>query len=132
MVLVVICGALMALLMGSTYPGKSAANFVWACDGLTSSDVTANRAKEYLRNGRIPTSDTYSYPEADMRIEGECAQELQHVANGTLLGKKRADWWGEFWSGAGWFALLSAVVYVIGMAIGWVWRGFSPKKPDSP
>lgn len=130
-VLFVIVGTLMALLFGTEYPDRTDSNFVWACDGLTQREVSSDRAKEYLRTGIIPAADTYSYPSQYQRIAGECARELQHVANGTLLSSKRAEWRGQVTEAFGWFAFAAGLVYLLGMAIGWVWRGFFPKKPEA-
>lgn len=130
-VLAGLCALGIGALYASSYPDTSAGSVVWACDGLVERDVTPHRAREYLRVGLVPESDRFSYPQGDLRIEGDCANELQHVANGTLLESKRAEWWGEARKGAGWFLATASIVYLMGMALGWVWRGFFPKKPVS-
>jgi hypothetical protein len=127
--------SLLALIgvMASVKPKRSDTGtyYVDAC-GLSVSrwDVSPAGALFYLKNGTIPAEDMgYAADGRDGSITPKCREQLAQIANGT---RYRALLWN--WvkvAGESFCYLLGSawMVYLLGTAIGWVWRGFFPRKP---
>lgn len=99
---------------------------VYTC-GLLESDVTQARAKQYVKNG-IPVDETYLSGVDPMPGHAECFADLQRVADGTMYSHRVREHWGEASELLPWLLGFLALVYAAGWALGWVWRGFFPKK----
>lgn len=57
-----------------------------------------------------------------------CYESLDKVASGREHREDMADWREDFENGAMGILAFLAVIYALGAALGWTWRGFFPKK----
>lgn len=127
---VVLCwlvGACVGLVAFSQYPDKARDDDVWSCS-LRDTSVSAERARQLLAIGHIPLAENYEFPEGNLPISGECADDLQAVANGRMRTKRIAAWRADTFQAAWYAAIALAIVFAVGRALGWVWRGFRPAR----
>jgi hypothetical protein len=120
--------------MVSAFPDRSdtGAYTVYACDlSIDAWDVTPAAAAFYLRNGTIPAA-ARGYagdPPRDGSIDPECRKQLTQIAAGTRYRHLLWGWLVTCLETVGWLAGGAYVVYLLGSVLGWVWRGFFPRKP---
>ncbi|WP_457097887.1 hypothetical protein [Lysobacter sp. P5_B9] len=70
----------------------------------------------------------HDYREHDFAQEPRCYESLREIAIGEAAAAAEQRWREAFRIGALTLAILFAFIYAIGFGIGWVWRGFFPKK----
>lgn len=70
---------------------------------------------------------TKSYAQSEYSST-RCEDSLAKIASGNALSEERGRWWDTVQTGAFSIAAFLGVIYALGLAIGWVWRGFFPKK----
>lgn len=99
---------------------------VYGCS-LNDNHVTPARAREYLKSGVIPQADTYLYDYANPLNDRDCAEAMEGVLTGALFTARHDAWRDGIWAGVAAFTGFWAVVYALGAALGWVWRGFFPR-----
>ena len=72
-----------------------------------------------------------NFRENPWNVEPKCLRELEQVASGRESRKKHDVWRSDLKGGAIALTIFFAVIYCLGWALGWVWRGFFPKKAES-
>jgi hypothetical protein len=60
----------------------------------------------------------------------ECKKSLAEIASGKSHQKSMNSWYGDLKVGAVTVSVFLAMVYALGWAAGWIWRGFFPKKSN--
>ncbi|MGN6223674.1 MAG: hypothetical protein ACTHN1_08520 [Pseudoxanthomonas sp.] len=60
--------------------------------------------------------------------EPTCMFALREIADGTKYRQAMRSWRDSVQSGIIAFVILFGAIYLFGLGIGWVWRGFFPKK----
>ncbi len=120
---------LAAILWYGTYPSQRSDGLetVYDCS-LSENELSKQDAQRFLQAGRIPAAMTYNYPEHDEVVAGDCADALEAVANGTAHDLRVGAWWSQGFEGALGIAAFLVFLYALGACLGWVWRGFRPKK----
>ncbi len=130
--LVIVVGtcAVFAAVTVAQRPSPDDSHFIIKCR-LVDSYVTPERAKKYLSEQRIPEEDFQSWAHDNTAEDWkECSTELKEVASGAEYREAQARWKESTqWAIAG-IAIFFAVLYALGAALGWVWRGFFPRKPQ--
>lgn len=123
-------GALALLVAAFTsYPRASpdGSYAVYTC-ALTESRVSPRDARVFLADGKIPGNRLYSWASADF-LADSCRDDLTAIRDGKkhindVLG------WAKVCGivATAYFAFLFCAG-LLGRALGWVWRGFFPRKP---
>lgn len=122
----VACGLLFIVLHRGSYPTPTPPDgtvSVYAC-ALMDTKVDRARAEKYLQDKSIPSEDRYSTDAPD----ADCTVALMDVALGNSRGKLVSVWFKELWADFGVLGISLGGLYALGMALGWIWRGFFPKK----
>lgn len=58
----------------------------------------------------------------------QCAKDLRKISSGDAYREDRSRWWSTLNEGARVVLAFLFIVYGLGWAIGWIWRGFFPKR----
>lgn len=95
--------------------GAQAKRWAFSC-ALRDQNVSPQEAKNLL----MFEHDAASGP--------DCTDSLKSIASGKAYRDDIARWTGSFKAGALVIGVFLAVVYALGWALGWIWRGFFPKK----
>lgn len=114
-VAVIVCLPPLAIWL-SDRPRENQAFFVMGC---VTSYYTPKEAEIALRD--------HSY-EQESYSSFQCGTELTDIAQGTAHSEAVARWWDAFRIGGAFLAAGLAILYTLGAALGWVWRGFRPNK----
>ncbi|HEX4852753.1 hypothetical protein [Arenimonas sp.] len=128
---VVLCGivavpALIAFI--ALFPREQEIWGVYGCS-LQDTAMTKARAIDYQKNG-IPEADFYPWALEDGSVDRfqDCTAEIRAIADGSILDKKVSQHWRD----ASWVGLVLAALlvtlYALGWSVGWIWRGFFPKR----
>ena len=96
--------------------------YLYSC--ASPSHVTQAKAVQALASG--------NYREESWNEEPECLKALQRVASGAEGEERQRQWLRDLRNGAIALTIFFALVYALGWGLGWVWRGFFPKKPEAP
>lgn len=99
---------------------------------LISWRIAPERAKEWLRAGAIPVSERRSYQTSDPLEDSVCRSEIEAIASGERYRQDSDRWLNYLRFKVIAFAVFWTIVYVVGRSLGWVWRGFFPKRQSAP
>ena len=115
----IVIGLPAAIWVGNT-PETNGSYYIAGC--RDSGPYTADDAKNTL--GRT------QYEQAEYSIYN-CQDELTKIATGAKEAERWNDWRKDFRNGAIGIACFLSALYALGWALGWVWRGFFPKKSSA-
>lgn len=93
-------------------------DFYTSCD--TPSYATAEEASRLLTNGK--------WREWTSSTEPTCMLTLQKIADGTTYRQSMKAWRDGWRVGLISFVIFFGAIYLLGLGVGWIWRGFFPKK----
>lgn len=95
-------------------PSSDGNSYAYGCYESNISYVTIKDADVYLR-----TTPGLAF---------ECKKSLAEIASGEVQARNVEQWWKNFKFGVVGIGAFLAVVYALGWAMGWIWRGFFPKR----
>lgn len=115
------------------WPKDGAEMYVFGCDGVVM--LRPEAAKTYLAalttgqglEKALPYPWTVENARQDIGNQ-KCITDLRAVIDGTTLSEARKGFLQELPLGIGLVLGVLAIVYFAGWVIGWVWRGFFPKR----
>lgn len=115
-----------------SYPARPADGEypVYDCN-LDSIYVAPRDAAFILGYGAIPKDRLASWA-PDNAITSDCRAKLRSIANGSMHWQLVKEWLHNCTVGAALYIALMLLLGLLGRAAGWVWRGFFPKRPQSP
>lgn len=90
--------------------------------------VSKEDAGTYLKQGFVHNTD---YPDVDEnahKLAPKCRADLEEYVSGKSLQTARSSWIKEWPLLVGFYLAILLLTYGIGWVIGWVWRGFRPRK----
>lgn len=104
-----------------------ACEFAAAPESMEQLRQTDLRYKELLASGKPADRLVAKYmPQAD----ADCAERMSKILDGRAFAESSANWWQDFRNGLLALSVFLGSIYAIGFGLGWVWRGFRPKKPQ--
>lgn len=127
--LVLVCGVPLLGIWTVIYSDIDDTHYAYYCD-LENDYLTADRARRYVRDREIPASDLGAYRSTDPKRIQNCWGQIEAVASGDATKKEEAEARKDLYVGTGAFAVFFGLVYALGAGLGWVWRGFFPRKAN--
>lgn len=114
------------LLVGAVlnFPYESKVHYAFECPFEDYSFTQAQAVEIVATDGKNEPLASYrrgkSWP--------ECMKRMKEISSGRALANDRERFWSDVFVGSAAFAVFAALVYSAGWAVGWVWRGFFPRK----
>jgi hypothetical protein len=108
---------------GSKYYSQADANVA-----LAKMEVFAKDAP-WKRDAHLPQTATDEELAEIIRAVEACKSDLESIASGQELTRSVARWNTRAKAAAVFVSALLLGLYAVGWGLGWVWRGFFPKKP---
>lgn len=78
--------------------------------------------------GYVTRADAEVHLRTTPGLSFECKKILAFIASGKQYEEDTQNWRGRFIPAATAILIFLAVVYALGWSLGWIWRGFFPKK----
>lgn len=122
-------GGLALLIMAVAYYPRVPADGayeVYTC-ALTDSRITPRDARVFLAESKIPEERLYSWASPDF-LTDSCRNDLAEIRDGNRHWHDFVSWAKVSVATAAAYLAFLFCVGLLGRALGWVWRGFFPRK----
>lgn len=122
-----ICGLVLVPVLVVSFYSKpkqpfSSWEIKYSCDSTEFSDITYGNVDYFLAKAlEIHNENSY------WNLQ-KCLTELHAFKDGVKEKEAWARWWSDSYDSIFYSLVFLFIVYAIGRSIGWVWRGFRPKK----